>query len=121
MVAAMKKRYDAAHARVLTATTLLEEEQHVVVVLAKEARAMATLIEPPSPTPLGPRRSRCFVGRRLRGRRHRQHPRPGHQRAEHPFSHLGHAGPLVHALRPVARQRHLHTRDALSVISEGAQ
>jgi hypothetical protein len=48
---ATKKWYDAARARVLTATMLLEEEEHMVAVLAKEAHAMTVLIEPPSPTP----------------------------------------------------------------------
>jgi hypothetical protein len=49
--AATKKRYDAAHTRVLAATVLLEEEQRTATVLIEEARAVAALIEPPSPMP----------------------------------------------------------------------
>jgi hypothetical protein len=45
-----KKMYDAARARVLAATALLEEEQHVAAALAEEAHTAAALIEPPSPT-----------------------------------------------------------------------
>jgi hypothetical protein len=48
----VKKKYDAARARVLAATALLEEEQHVTVVFDEEACATAALIEPPSPTSL---------------------------------------------------------------------
>jgi hypothetical protein len=52
-----KKRYDAAHARVLTATALLEEKEHVTIVFVKEGHATTVLIEPPSPTsPPGPAR-----------------------------------------------------------------
>jgi hypothetical protein len=50
-VTANAKKYDAAHARVLATSALLEEEQHAAAVLAKEARAMVALIEPPSPIP----------------------------------------------------------------------
>jgi hypothetical protein len=46
----VKKRYDAAHAWVLTSTALLEEEQPAVVVLTEEAPTATTMIEPPSPT-----------------------------------------------------------------------
>jgi methionyl-tRNA synthetase len=73
----VKKKYDAAHVWVLAATELLEEEQRMAATIAEEARAAAALIEPPSPTPPPPRYSRCYVGRRLRGRCHHQHPRPG--------------------------------------------
>jgi hypothetical protein len=59
---AMKKKYDAAHARVLAATALLEEEQRASAILAEEARTAAALIEPPSPMPPSPRRSRCSIG-----------------------------------------------------------
>jgi hypothetical protein len=45
-----KKKYAAAHARVLAATALLEEEC-AAAVLIEEARATVALIEPPSPTP----------------------------------------------------------------------
>jgi hypothetical protein len=52
-----KKRYDAAHARVLAATALLEEKEHVTIVFVNEGHAMTVLIEPPSPTsPPGPAR-----------------------------------------------------------------
>jgi hypothetical protein len=46
-----RKRYDATHARVLAATKLLEEEQRVAAILAKEAHIAAVLIEAPSPMP----------------------------------------------------------------------
>jgi hypothetical protein len=46
----MKKSYDAACARVLAATPLLEEEQCAAAVLTEEAHTAAVLIEPPSPT-----------------------------------------------------------------------
>jgi hypothetical protein len=46
-----KKKYAAAHARVLAATALLEEEECAAAVLIEEARAAVALIEPPSPTP----------------------------------------------------------------------
>jgi hypothetical protein len=46
----VKKRYDTGRARVLAATTLLEEEC-VTTVLTKEACTTAALIKPPSPTP----------------------------------------------------------------------
>jgi hypothetical protein len=47
----VKKRYNATRTRILAATVLLEEEEHMVGILAEEAHAMAALIEPPSPTP----------------------------------------------------------------------
>jgi hypothetical protein len=47
----VKKRYDAACAHVLATTMLLEEEKHMTAILAEEARVVAALIEPPSPTP----------------------------------------------------------------------
>jgi hypothetical protein len=65
MVAAItdaKKKYDAARARVLATTALLEEE-HAVGILAEEACATVALIEPPSPMPPRPCRSRCFIER----------------------------------------------------------
>jgi hypothetical protein len=62
VVADAKKKYDAARARVLAATALLEEEQRTAVVLVEEARVAVALIEPPSPTPPQPRRSRCSIG-----------------------------------------------------------
>jgi uncharacterized protein (DUF885 family) len=43
-----KKKADAAHAWVLTAATLLEEEQQTIATLTDEARADAVLIEPPT-------------------------------------------------------------------------
>jgi hypothetical protein len=49
--AATKKQYATAHARVLTATALLEEEQRAAVILIEEAHAVVVLIEPPSPMP----------------------------------------------------------------------
>jgi hypothetical protein len=49
--AADVKEYNAARARVLAATVLLEEEQRAATALAEEARAVAALIEPPSPMP----------------------------------------------------------------------
>jgi hypothetical protein len=48
MVAAAKK-YDAASARALAGTMLLEEE-HATVILAEEVRTVVALVEPPSPT-----------------------------------------------------------------------
>jgi hypothetical protein len=51
VVAAAKKKYNAAHARVLPTTALLEEEERVTIVLTEEAHATAALIEPPLPTP----------------------------------------------------------------------
>jgi hypothetical protein len=51
----VKKRYDVTRVRVLVATALLEEEEHVATILAEEACAAAALIKPPSPTlPPGP-------------------------------------------------------------------
>jgi hypothetical protein len=54
MVAAaanVNKKYDVARARVLAATSLLDEERRMAAVLVEEAHAMVALIEPPSPTP----------------------------------------------------------------------
>jgi hypothetical protein len=51
----VKKRYDAARARVLAPTTLLEEEHCAAAILAKEVHVAVALIELPLPTPsLGP-------------------------------------------------------------------
>jgi hypothetical protein len=49
-VETVKKKADAARARVLAAAALLEEEQHTTVALTDEAHAAAFLIEPPPPT-----------------------------------------------------------------------
>jgi hypothetical protein len=46
----MKKKADAARARVLAAAALLEEEQQTAAALADEACAVVFLIEPPPPT-----------------------------------------------------------------------
>jgi hypothetical protein len=111
-----KKMYDAARARVLAATALLEEEQHVAAALAEEAHTAAALIEPPSPTlPPSPCRSHCSIGQRLRGCYHWQHPRLGRRHVEHPFSHLGHAGPLLFGLCLLAQQRLAHPQALLSL------
>jgi hypothetical protein len=46
----VKKKADAARARVLAAAALLEEEQRTAAALADEACAVVFLIEPPPPT-----------------------------------------------------------------------
>jgi hypothetical protein len=91
-----------------TVATALTEEAHA---RGSPDRASFTYVAP------DPRRSHSSVGRRLQGHRHRQHPRPGRWCAEYPFSHLGHARPLLLELRPVVQQRPAHPQALVSLRS----
>jgi hypothetical protein len=100
VIATSKKRYDAAHARVLTVTVLLEEEQCTTTILTEEAHSTVVLIEPPSPTPPpapsgGAALSNDDYEAIVIANVHIQ--ATGVQDI-----HLGHAGPLLHTRRPVA-------------------
>jgi hypothetical protein len=98
--AADAKKYDAARARVLAATALLEEER-AAAALAEKARVAAALIEPPSPMPTPP--PPVTLLRRTTTTRPLSSPTSTSRPSTCSFSHLDHAGPLlILGLCPVA-------------------